>query len=289
MTAVDPTGETVVVSGENVFPGCAGDDAVRTLLSLASSHPVGAKERFPDYRLTRLVLTRFDMDDVEASVFIDLTEATAPASVLGGTPFNDHLRTSINRFALTELFSDDGPGRHHQAIRPTGYDYYIDAVDAAAMEKWRADYRAMSPAQRCSPRRSSGSTAAVRIIGGSVVCHVRGTPWMRSARCDEAIFLRTGESSSRFIQAGNRDGQAFAPNSRAENEVWPVTAPLDCGAAAIRASWCPWSRPSSTIWAASRSRPQRTPATAAKPISKRSKHTVSTATSRPDAPSTRPR
>ena len=39
--------------------------------------------------------------------------------------------------------------------------------------------------------------------------------------------------------------------------------------------------------AANRSRPQPTPATAAKPISKRSKHTVSTVTSRPDAPSTR--
>jgi hypothetical protein len=148
MTAVDPTGEKIVVSGEKVFPGCAGDDAVRTLLSLASSDLAGAEERFPGYRLTRLVLTRFDMDDVEASVFIDLTEATPPDTVLGGTPFNDHLRTSIDRFALTDLFCDDGPGRHHQAIRPTGYDYYVDAVDAAAMEKWRADYRAMSPAQQ---------------------------------------------------------------------------------------------------------------------------------------------
>jgi hypothetical protein len=139
MTTVDPARETVVVSGENVFPGGAGDDDVRGLLSLALSDPSKARDRFPDYRLTRLVLTRFDMDDVEASVFIDLTEATAPESALGGTPFNDHLRTSINRYAL---------GRHHQAIRPTGYDYYVDAVDAAAMEKWRADYRAMSPAQQ---------------------------------------------------------------------------------------------------------------------------------------------
>jgi hypothetical protein len=148
MTAFDPARETAVVSGENVLPGCAGDDAVRTLLSLALSDPRKARDRFPDYRLTRLVLTRFDMDDVEASVFIDLTEATAPETVLGGTPFNDHLRTSIDRFALTDLFCDDGPGRHHQAIRPTGHDYYVDAVDAAAMEKWRANYRAMSPAQQ---------------------------------------------------------------------------------------------------------------------------------------------
>src|SRR6202008_1967075 len=42
-----------------------------------------------------------------------------------------------------------------------------------------------------------------------------------------------------------------------------------------------------SISAVNRSRPQRTPATAAKPISQRSKHTVSTAMSRPGAPSTR--
>jgi hypothetical protein len=148
MTAVEPTGEAVVASGKKVFPCSAGDDAVRTLLFLAPSDPVGAKELFPDYRLTRLVLTRFDMDDVDATVFIDLTEATAPRSVLGGTPFNDHLRTSIDHFGLTDLFCDEGPGRHHQAIRPTGYDYYVEALDAAAMEKWRADYRAMSSAQQ---------------------------------------------------------------------------------------------------------------------------------------------
>jgi hypothetical protein len=148
MTTVGPAREMVVVSGENVFPGGPGDDDVRAWLSLALSDPSKAKDRFPDYRLTRLVLTRLDMDDVEALVFIYLTEATAPETVLGGTPFNDHLRTSIERFALTDLFCDDGPGRRHQAIRPTGYDYYVDAVDAAAMEKWRANYRAMSPAQQ---------------------------------------------------------------------------------------------------------------------------------------------
>ena len=41
-------------------------------------------------------------------------------------------------------------------------------------------------------------------------------------------------------------------------------------AAAIRANWCLWSKPSRTISVASQSRPQRTLATAADPISKRS-------------------
>jgi hypothetical protein len=128
--------------------GGVGEDAVQSLLSLASSDPVCAKERYPGFRLTRLVLARFDMDEMEASVFIDLTEATASEKVLGGQPFNYHLRASINRFALTDLFCDDGPGRHHETVRPNGYDYHFDAVDAVAMEKWRADYRAMSPARQ---------------------------------------------------------------------------------------------------------------------------------------------
>jgi hypothetical protein len=179
MTTVDAARETVVVSGENVFPGGAGDDDVRALLSLALPDPRKARDRFPDYRLTRLVLTRFDMDDVEASVFIDLTEATAPETVLGGTPFNDHLRTSIDRFALTDLFCDDGPGRHHQAIRPTGYDYYVGAVDAAAMEKWRADYRAMSPAQQMF--------AATIIRGG------KDNRWLRRVPCTWHAVDAVGE------------------------------------------------------------------------------------------------
>ncbi len=182
MTAVAPIGEAVVPSGEKVFSGNASDDVVRTLLSLASSDPVGAKERFPDYRLTRLVLDRFDMDDAEASVFIDLTGATAPAHVLGGTPFNDHLRTSIDHLALTNLFCDDGPGRHHQAIRPTGYDHHVDAVDAAAMEKWRADYRAMSPAQQ--------------MFAATIIWLYRGgkdNRWLRRVPCTWHVVDAVGE------------------------------------------------------------------------------------------------
>jgi hypothetical protein len=183
MTTVDPARETVVVSGENVFPGGADDDDVRALLSLALSDPRKARDRFPDYRLTRLVLSRFDMDDVEASVFIDLTEATAPETALGGTPFNDHLRTSIDRFALTDLFCDDGPGRHHQAIRPTGYNYYVDAVDADAMEKWRADYRAMS-----SARQMFAATIIWLYRGG------KDNRWLRRVPCTWHAVDAVGET-----------------------------------------------------------------------------------------------
>src|ERR1700730_771912 len=52
--------------------GSFGEDSVQTLLSLALADPERAKERFPAYRLTRLVTVRFDMDDTEATIFADL-------------------------------------------------------------------------------------------------------------------------------------------------------------------------------------------------------------------------
>jgi hypothetical protein len=119
------------------------------LLSLALADPDRAKEWFPAYRLTRLVTARFDMDDTEATIFADLARPLATVRLFHGTaPFNDHLRDAIERFGLTSLFCDNGPGRHRHAIRPTGYDYHADAVDAWGMERWRADYRAMTAAQQ---------------------------------------------------------------------------------------------------------------------------------------------
>ena len=52
--------------------GSFSEDSVQTLLSLALADPERAKERFPAYRLTRLVTARFDMDDTEATIFADL-------------------------------------------------------------------------------------------------------------------------------------------------------------------------------------------------------------------------
>jgi hypothetical protein len=99
--------------------GSFGEDSVQTLLSLALADPERAKERFPAYRLTRLVTARFDMDDTEARIFADLARPLATVRLLHGTaPFNDHLRDAIERFGLTSLFCDNGPGRHHHAICP---------------------------------------------------------------------------------------------------------------------------------------------------------------------------
>lgn len=115
------------------------------LIDLASRSPEAARRRFPTYRLTRLVASRLDMDDT------DIEHLTAMFQIKLPTPFSEfnrlfdrHLRNVITVYGLDTLFSDDGPGAHHHAIRPTGYDFHHDEVVAIDMEQWRADYRAMS-------------------------------------------------------------------------------------------------------------------------------------------------
>src|SRR5258708_24814495 len=89
------------------------------------------------------------MDDEEVTLFSGLakTIASQPLSY-GSAQFDEHLRAVIGRTGLTPLFRDDGPGRHHHAVRPSGYDYNADEVDAWGMERWRGDYRAMSTARQ---------------------------------------------------------------------------------------------------------------------------------------------
>ena len=153
--------------------GSFGEGSVQTLLSLALADPERAKERFPAYRLSQLVTARFDMDDVEATIFANLARPPATARLLHDpAPFNDHLRDAIERFGLTSLFCDNGPGRHHHAIRPPGYDYHADAVDAWGMERWRADYRSM--------------TAAQQMLAASIIWLYRGgkdNRWLRRVPC----------------------------------------------------------------------------------------------------------
>jgi hypothetical protein len=124
------------------------DRTILPMLALAAVDSDRAKERFPAYRLTQLVLARLDMTDSETTVFADFTDATPGPHFFGLKPFYDHLRASIERLALAPLFTSDGPGKYHHTIRPSGYDYYADAVDPTGMERWRADYRTMTPAQQ---------------------------------------------------------------------------------------------------------------------------------------------
>lgn len=115
------------------------------LIKLALNDGEAAKKRFPDYRLTRLVVARFDLDERDLMQLSDLVGDDALCSVAGvARPFNAHLRNVIARYGLGALFNDDGPGLHHHAIRPIGYDFIRDEVIPGDMERWRADYRGMS-------------------------------------------------------------------------------------------------------------------------------------------------
>jgi hypothetical protein len=58
---------------------------VQPLFSLVLANPRRANERFPAYRLTRLVAARFDMDDVEVAIFADLARPFASVSLRHGT------------------------------------------------------------------------------------------------------------------------------------------------------------------------------------------------------------
>jgi hypothetical protein len=169
------------------------DNTPETLLRMALANPEEAHGRYPDYRLTRLVMARFDMDDAEALAFARLTGRAEDRDFkIGPRTFDNHLRRVIGQFGLAPLFTDDGPGLHHHAIRPKGYDYYADQVDPAAMERWRTEYRAMRNG-RCSPLRSSGSIAAVRTTAGYGVSLALGMPLAPSLRCSSAAYWARGE------------------------------------------------------------------------------------------------
>lgn len=133
-------------AGQPSSPGTSATESEAfALMRMALVSPQHAKERFPDFRLTRLVTARLDMDDTDAVVFANIIdrELLDPFRTIQ-RPFDYHLRNIIRNYRLGALFSDDGPGLHHHAVRPTGYDFDRGEVVAAGMEQWRADYRAMN-------------------------------------------------------------------------------------------------------------------------------------------------
>lgn len=111
-------------------------------LSLASVE--AARERFPGYRLTRLVAARLELDEADIARFSGMLNVDFLRSILGvSRPFDFHLRDVITRYDLGALFRDDGHAPYHHSIRPTGYDFHHDEVIPVGMEQWRADYRRM--------------------------------------------------------------------------------------------------------------------------------------------------
>ena len=140
-----------------------------------------------DGRLSKLVAQRFDMDSDEALHFA-LACGGDLAATEGPEPFDRHLRTVISRYGLTSLFRDTGPGRHHHAIKPTGYDDDVDAVIPEAMARWRATYRALP-----EPHQIIAATIIWLYRGGSDAVWLRrvAVAW---AAADAIALLRAADA-----------------------------------------------------------------------------------------------
>lgn len=106
-------------------------DVIR--LSLKSVE--AARERFPGYRLTRLVGSRLELDDTDIGRLSSIlgVDFLQPVSSVS-RPFDFHLRDVIARYGLETFFRDDGHAPYHHAIRPTGYDFHRDEVIPTGME-----------------------------------------------------------------------------------------------------------------------------------------------------------
>ena len=115
------------------------------VMELALRSPGEAKVRYSNYRFSRLVASRLQLNDLDMASFPEILELDlASPSMQQSRPFNYQLRYVVACYGLQTLFNDDGPGPYHHAIRPTGYDFHLDVVLPAAMERWRADYRGMA-------------------------------------------------------------------------------------------------------------------------------------------------
>jgi hypothetical protein len=112
------------------------------------------------------------LDDLDMPSFSEILELG-----LAGRPmersrlFNYQLRFVVTCYGLQTLFNDGGPGPYHHAIRPTGYDFHLDAVLPAAMERWRADYREMA-----DHRQMLAASIIWLYRGGKDSCWLRRVP-----------------------------------------------------------------------------------------------------------------
>ncbi len=89
----------------------AGRTDAEHLLSLTSADAADAERAVPPFRLTQLVMARFDMDVVEAAVFLNFCGAApTPTPQNADAEFHAHLRRVIDRYRLDCLFVEDAPG-----------------------------------------------------------------------------------------------------------------------------------------------------------------------------------
>ena len=171
----------------------AGRTNAELLLSLTSADAADAERAVPPFRLTQLVMARFDMDVVEAAVFLNFCAAApTPTPQNADAEFHAHLRRVIDRYRLDCLFVEDAPGQYHHTTRPRGYDYLVDAVHPKDMETWRANYRNMHSVQQMFAASIIWLYRGGRIASGCGGYPAPGQRPRRFMRCAKVAPFRTG-------------------------------------------------------------------------------------------------
>ena len=171
----------------------AGRTNAELLLSLTSADAADVGRAVPPFRLTQLVMARFDMDVVEAAVFLNFCGAApTPTPQNADAEFHAHLRRVIDRYRLDYLFVEDAPGQYHHTTRPRGYDYLVDVVHPKDMETWRADYRSMHSVQQMFAASIIWLYRGGRIASGCGGYPAPGQRPRRFMRCAKVAPFRTG-------------------------------------------------------------------------------------------------
>jgi hypothetical protein len=160
---------------------------LETPLHMAITGPAGRRDALAGMRLSAVVLSRLDLDGGDVATLLDGDTEAAGA---GDRAFDAGLRG---------LITDDGPGQHHHAVRPRGYDFAAGEVDPLGMERWRADYRVMAPA-----RQMLAATILWLYRGKRDFCWLRRVPcdWDAATAVDEmesaGVLQRWGALIARY-------------------------------------------------------------------------------------------
>ena len=109
--------------------------------------PAFARGRFPKFSFLDIAAKRPSMDETEAQALAAICGAQAtPPFWSNRPPFRAHLFDMIDRYDLEAFFVPDEEKGDRQLVRPGGFNYGGDwEANKAALTKWRADYRKLSP------------------------------------------------------------------------------------------------------------------------------------------------
>jgi hypothetical protein len=146
------------------------------VISLALRSVAAAKEQFPDYRLTRLVSARLELDEPDVAQLPDLLRPARDAL----RPFDHHLRHVIVRYGWKPSSATTSMGRiTMRSVRPAT----ISIATKSFQPVWKSGGPTIAACRmscECSPPRSSGSAVLAKATCGFGGFPVHGTQATRS-------------------------------------------------------------------------------------------------------------